>query len=73
MVVSGVELMACGPDLKRSVADPYCYHEVKDRKHFYLLVHVGDYACVRSDTVYVEARLAHVCDDANTDSHLDVK
>lgn len=37
-------LLAFDPELEQSVAQPCFYYKVKGDMHFYLLVHVDDYA-----------------------------
>lgn len=42
-------LVSFDHDLERSIADPGSYYKVTDCFHFYVLVHVDDYACAFSD------------------------
>lgn len=60
--------MAFDPELKRSVADPCIFYEVKDGVNFYLLVHVDNYACAYSNPIYFKAWLTHFRSDLDTDS-----
>lgn len=50
-----VRLLAFDPDLLQSVAGPCFGHKVEDDGHFFLLVHVDDYACAFSDRSYFDA------------------